>query len=98
MTDAEEREVLERIQRAVLFIGAVLLAVATFNFLWYVAHMFMLIFAGVLLAIFLNGIANFITRKTPIRYGWSLAIACFSFFLLLEGRLASCWRLLSRLS
>jgi predicted PurR-regulated permease PerM len=42
--------------------------------LWFGAPVFLLVFAGILLAVFLHGVSEFLREHTPLTYGWSLAV------------------------
>ena len=53
-----------------IFIALVALTV----FLWYSLHVVLLIFAGVLMAILLRGLADFLSDHTRLTHGWALAI------------------------
>jgi predicted PurR-regulated permease PerM len=43
-------------------------------FLFYTFDLLLLIFLGLLFAVFFMGIAGFVSRKTPLSYKWSLAV------------------------
>ncbi len=54
---------------------AIVLSVATvLGLIWYAADVFLLIFAGVLLAVFLRGLSDPLSKNTGINAGWSLTI------------------------
>jgi predicted PurR-regulated permease PerM len=54
------------------------------------ADVFLLIFAGILLAIFLTSLAGWLARVSPLSYGWSVASVC----LVLTAVIAlGCWRM-----
>jgi hypothetical protein len=42
--------------------------------LWRAVHTLLLAFAGVLFALFLSALTEWLSRQTSIRYSWSLAI------------------------
>lgn len=44
----------------------------TLLFLWYAIPVLLLVFAGILLAILLHGLSDWIARRTFLSYGWSL--------------------------
>jgi predicted PurR-regulated permease PerM len=53
-----------------IFVGIVALAI----FLWYSVKILLLIFAGVLIAILLRGLADWVSERTKLSHAWSLAI------------------------
>ncbi|WP_442497766.1 AI-2E family transporter [Methylobacter sp. sgz302048] len=61
--------------RRTLIIAAVGAAVvALLLMLWQVAQILLLVFASLLLALFLRTLADFISRRTPLSEGWSLTL------------------------
>ncbi len=58
-----------------LGIGALVLVVLLL--LWNIVDALLLIFAAILLACFLRGVADFLTEKTGLPIGWSLALVMF---------------------
>ena len=44
------------------------------SILWYAANVFLLIFAGLLVAILLDYLCNLVSRATSLSHGWSLAV------------------------
>lgn len=62
------------VYRVWFVIGAVVLAASLLILLWQGAEVFLLVFAGLLLAVFLRGIADWTGEKTGIPKTWSLAI------------------------
>ncbi len=65
----------ERLARRTLIVSTIVVALAVLViFIWYSLHVVLLIFAGILVAVFLAGLADFITEYTHLRHGWSLAI------------------------
>ena len=60
-------------RRALTVIGLVIAAVTLLMFLWYAVDVLLLIFAGVLLAVFLRGLSDWVSRHTPLPGGWALA-------------------------
>lgn len=60
-----------RYTRLVLLIT---LIVSLVLLLWYAVDVFLLIFAGVLLAIFLRALSDWLTQHSPLSGGWSLAV------------------------
>lgn len=53
-------------------IAAAVLAIL--SLLWYARQLLLVTFAGIVLAVFLRSLADRVSRRTGIRYGWSLAI------------------------
>lgn len=62
------------IRRVFLAIGLSAAAVVLLFVFWYAASVFLLVFAGILFAIFLRSLADAIGRYTPLSSGWSLAL------------------------
>lgn len=59
----------------VLIIIAIILAISIVGLvLWYGANVLMLVFAGLLLALFLRGISDWVAEHTPLSVGWSLLV------------------------
>lgn len=61
-------------RRMIIALGLVLLAAVFAYLLRYVAHVLLLGFAGILLAVALDGLAKLIERHTPLKHGWSLVV------------------------
>lgn len=53
---------------------AVILIILLLLLVWYAIDVLLLAFAGILVAVFLRGIAGFVSRYTGLSGGWSLAI------------------------
>lgn len=47
-------------------------------FLWKAVEVLLLVFAGILLAVLLHGLARRLSEYAPLSYGWSLALTCAS--------------------
>ncbi len=61
-------------------------AVVILGFLVYnLAHVLLLVFAGILLAVFLGGLTDWVGRLTHLGHGWSLAIVLFVLLLVAAG-------------
>lgn len=83
--------------RLILAIGLIAGAVIGLFLLWTVLWVFLLAFAGLLFAILLHTVADWLSRATTIRYGWSCVIVV----LLLLGLFGGAawvmgWRLLDQ--
>ncbi len=61
-------------QRALVAAGIFALLLVVLYFLKHVAYVLLIVFAGVLLSIFLSGLAMFLCHRTPLSRGWSLAV------------------------
>ena len=61
-------------RRLVTTIIAVSVTLIVLLLLWYAAQVFLLLFAGILLGIFLRGLARFFSRKSGLSINWSLPI------------------------
>jgi predicted PurR-regulated permease PerM len=72
--DKPERK--ETAQRALVWIGIALAVVVLLVLIWYGLDVVLLAFLGVLLAILLRAPADWLTRKTGIGTGWTLALVC----------------------
>jgi predicted PurR-regulated permease PerM len=62
----------EFFHRVLIFVGVVTAVGLFLALLWQSTEVILLIFAGLLLAIFLDGIADWISRYTPLSKGWAL--------------------------
>jgi predicted PurR-regulated permease PerM len=60
-------------RRVLIAAGAIIGTVAAIYFMWQLARVFMLIFAGVLLAVILSGLTNFVAQRTSLPRGAALA-------------------------
>ena len=54
------------VRRVLIVIGLVVLSVLILSVLWLGLEIFLLVFAGLLLAIFLRSLSGFISRHTPL--------------------------------
>lgn len=70
--DKPERK--DTAQRALVWIGIALAVVVLLVLIWYGLDVVLLAFLGVLLAILLRAPADWLTEKTGIRTGWTLAL------------------------
>ena len=61
------------VRRVLLAVGLAVLAVTVALFLWYAIYVLLLAFAGVLIAVALRSSADWVSRKTGLGEGWSLA-------------------------
>lgn len=62
------------VRRALIFIGLAVLAVLLAALLWYTFHVFLVIFAGVLVGIFLYSLSQTLARWLPLSYPYCLAL------------------------
>lgn len=60
--------------RIVLAVGITTLAIFLSLLLWYAADVLLLAFAGILLAIFLRSLSDWVSESTPLSGGWSLGV------------------------
>ncbi len=60
--------------RALLVLGLAAGFVVLFFFLWYARWVFLLAFAGLLFAVFLQTLASWVHRLSRLPYGWSLVV------------------------
>lgn len=61
-------------RRAASVVGLSLAIVVVLLFFWSIAQVLLLVFAGLLLAVLLHGLASRLSAHTPLSYGWSLAL------------------------
>lgn len=59
-------------QAAFVVIGEVTAVMIGLFLLWYCREAFLLVFAAILLAVMLNGLAKLLSARTPVSHGWSL--------------------------
>lgn len=62
------------VRRVLIVIGLVVLSVLILSVLWLGLEIFLLVFAGLLLGIFLRSLSEFLSRHTPSSETWSVAI------------------------
>jgi len=72
--DKPERK--DTAQRALVWVGIALAVVVLLVLIWYGLDVVLLAFLGVLLAILLRAPADWLTRRTGIGTGWTLAFVC----------------------
>ncbi len=65
-------------RRMLMTVGMTALIIILLLSLWYAANVFLLIFAGILLAIFLRGLSDKVSEHTPLSGKWSLALVGFA--------------------
>lgn len=75
------------IHRILVSIGIVALVLVLLLFSWYFIHVLLLIFAGILLAIFLRGLAVWLSAQVRLSTGWSLILVVVSLFTAFGGGL-----------
>ena len=61
-------------RRVCVTVGIVALAVILLVLLWYASEVLLLVFAAVLLAVFLRGLGSLLAKHTPLSSGWSLGV------------------------
>jgi predicted PurR-regulated permease PerM len=62
------------VHRAFLVVGIVAAVTVLLGMVWYAADVLLLIFAGILLAVFLRGLSDPLSRYTRMSAGWALAV------------------------
>ena len=81
-----EQHTPEPFKRRVLVGAMIVIAlIILLYFLWQAVYVLLLIFAGVLLAVLLRGLAEFTAKHTRLSVGWSLAIVTLAIVALLVG-------------
>jgi predicted PurR-regulated permease PerM len=73
---AEELGARERgyVWRVLVAAGITLSLIVVLWFVWQVLDILLIVFAGILLAVFLRSLANWLSHITPLSVGWSLAV------------------------
>lgn len=61
-------------KRAFMAVGVIALVVVLLLFVWYSVGVLLLMFAGILLAIFLRGLSDLLCEYTPLSASWSLTV------------------------
>lgn len=79
--DGAQKNQKEFAHRVLIGIGIAIGIIVALLTLWYAAHVLLLLFAGVLLAIALRAPADALARHTPLTPGWSLALIVLALFL-----------------
>lgn len=76
MNDKSQKEQYLRItvSQILMVVGITAGVAVALLFLWYATPVLLLIFAGILLAVFLHGISDWIAKHTFLSYGWSLTL------------------------
>lgn len=67
-------------RRVLITVAIVVVAIILLFSLGYFAHLLLLVFAGILLAVFLRGIAEWLSSHVPLSVGWSLAVVIILLF------------------
>lgn len=62
------------IRKAVIVIGLIMAATFLFLFVWQILDIFMLLFASILLTVFLTSISDIIRTYTPLSHRWALGL------------------------
>nr|MBA2483157.1 AI-2E family transporter [Nitrosomonas sp.] len=68
-------------KKALMYAGAFALVAIFVILMWKAGEVFLLIFAGVLLAVFLNSLSKWVHQKTHLPEKWSLALVLLALFL-----------------
>ncbi len=66
--------------RVLLVVGILVIALLIFLLFWYAIHVVFIGFLGVILAVFLRGLSDWLAKITRLSNGWSLAIVIVCFF------------------
>lgn len=75
----------EHIRRVLSTVGITTLVVVVAFLAWHVAHVLLLAFAGILFAVLLYSVANFLSRHTPLAGRWSLLVTLLLLLAILAG-------------
>lgn len=74
----EQREPKRFVRHVLLGVGITAATVILLLLLWYAADVLLVIFAGILLAVLLRGLADAVSQYTSLGSGWSLAVVLFA--------------------
>ena len=66
-------------------VGIIMAIVLIVLLMWYAVDVLLLIFAGILLAVFLRGLSDMVSRYTHLPQGWSLAVVIITILLTITG-------------
>ncbi|ABA57938.1 Protein of unknown function UPF0118 [Nitrosococcus oceani ATCC 19707] len=66
--------------RVLIVLGITAVAIIFLFFAGYFAHLLLLVFAGILLAVFLRGTAGWLSDRVPLSMGWALTLVVFLLF------------------
>ena len=72
-------------RRLMMTVGLVTVTIIIFLTLWFAAEVFLLLFAGILLGLFLRGLAQFLSSKSGLSVNWSLAIVMVVLLIIIVG-------------
>jgi predicted PurR-regulated permease PerM len=61
-------------RRAFVVVGITIAIILLLLFVWFSFQVLLLVFAGILMAIFLHGLADWLSERTRLSRGWSLAV------------------------
>src|SRR5436309_12241605 len=89
------REMTDFARRVVVALLITVVILAVVYFLWRGAHVLLQAFAGVLFAVFLTALSEWVQKHTGLPYGWSLAIVAAGLLLLSGGLVYLLWSLVS---
>ncbi len=73
------------VRRVLVVAGIAVTAFLLLSLVWYAGKVFLLIFAGLLLAVFLDGLATFVSHRTPLSRRWALLVVGVGLLLTLAG-------------
>jgi len=62
------------VHRGVTLLVLALLGILLVAVTWLAAHVFLIVFAGILLGVFLRALGDFVARHTPLSEGWGLGL------------------------
>ncbi len=85
LTPQSERSFVDRV---LITVGIVLLAILLVVLLYYIFDIILLVFAGVLLAIFVRGLADFARRWIKVGEGWAVLLVAVLLLLIIGGAVA----------
>lgn len=74
-------------RRVLLIAGAVVLVVLMLAFLWLAGNVLLLIFAGILLAVFFRGMSDWLSKHSFLSESWALAVTLLGLLLLIGSGL-----------
>ena len=74
-------------KRVLAIVTVVALALVLLLLVWYGVSVFLLVFASILLAIFLYNLSHFVSAHTPLSFSWSLTLVTLGLLALVGGSL-----------
>jgi predicted PurR-regulated permease PerM len=71
--------------RVLIVVGIITAVGLLLALLYFAIHIFLVLFAAVLFAVFLSSLSAWLSEHTPLPYGWSLVVVCLLLVALITG-------------